>query len=335
MKRVSRFLLAVLGLIWAGWGVGAANANGGVQDPAKLFSPDAVRRADDQIQKLRREHKKEIFIETLESLPSPEKGGPDLSNKQATSKWVNEFALGRAKAQSVNGVYFLLIKNPGKFQFEIGNKTLQKEFTLSDRDEAIRKIQPLLKENKMDEVLETLVGFVAGKMAQHQTVAKKAVTPTQPVNHLVPENKEANSWAGYLCLGALVLGGIVLVMGLMRGLMGGGGGGMAGGPGMAPGYGGGGFLSNMLGGMFGAAAGMWMYDNFFGHGGSRAWGSGSEGQSSGGGDFGDSTSGQDTDYSGSGGDWSGGDTSGGGDWGSGGGDWGGGGGDFGGGGGDY
>lgn len=334
MKRVSRIVLAIIGLIGAGWCVGPANANGGVQDPAKLFTPGAVRRAEDQIQRLKRDHKKEIFVETLENLPSPEKGGPDQSNKQATSKWVSEFALGRAKAQSVNGVYFLLIKNPGKFQFEIGNKTLQKEFTLSDRDEAIQKIIPLLKENRMDDVLETLVGFVSGKMAQAHPVAAKAVAPGRQNNNVVAENKEANPLLGYLCIGALVLGAIMLVMGLMRGLMGGGGG-MAGGPGMSPGYGGGGFLSNMLGGMFGAAAGMWMYDSFFGHGGSRAWGSGGEGQPYNGGEM-DSSSGQDTDYSGSGGDWGGGgDNSGGGDWGGGGGDWGGGGGDFGGGGGDY
>ncbi len=312
----------------AAFGSGSVLANGGVQDAAKLFSPEAVRRADDQIQKLRSAHKKEILVETLESLPSKEKGGPDLSDKQATAKWVNDYALGRAKAQSVNGVYFLLIKDPAKFQFEIGKNTLQKEFTTGDRDEAVKIIQPLLKANKRDEALETLVGFISTKANLHQGQPGKAVAQGKPGRPVAEENEKMNPILGYLCVGAAAIAAIMLLIGLFRGLTGGGGGGV-GAPGMGGGYGGGGFMSNMLGGMFGAAAGMWMYDHFMGHSGSQAWGAGNT-NTDGTNGAGDTSSGQDTDYSGSGGDWGGG-----GDAGGGGGDWGGGGGDFGGGGGDY
>ena len=93
-----------------------------------------------------------------------------------------------------------------------------------------------------------------------------------------------------------------------------------------PGYGGGGgFFQNMMGSMFGAAAGMWMYDNFFGsHSSASTFGSDPTDTSHSDGGF----SGTDTDYTSSGGsfgDDSGGGFDGGGD--SGGGDIGGG-GDF-------
>jgi uncharacterized protein len=94
---------------------------------------------------------------------------------------------------------------------------------------------------------------------------------------------------------------------------------------MAPGASGGGFGRSLLGGLFGAAAGMWMYDQFFGsQGHASSW---SERNDAGSGDGG--VSGQDTDYSGSGGgfDDSGGDSGGGDSGGFGGGDSGGG-GDF-------
>jgi len=77
-----------------------------------------------------------------------------------------------------------------------------------------------------------------------------------------------------------------------------------------PSAGGGGMFGSLLGGMFGAAAGMWLYDQFSGSH-SNAWGGDQENRGY------DSTgySGQDTDYSGTGGDFGGDDN--GGDWGGG------------------
>ena len=63
----------------------------------------------------------------------------------------------------------------------------------------------------------------------------------------------------------------------------------------APGMGGGGFFSSLLGGMFGAAAGMWLYDQFSGHH-SSAYAADADERGNGDSGF----SGQDTDYSGSG-----------------------------------
>lgn len=88
------------------------------------------------------------------------------------------------------------------------------------------------------------------------------------------------------------------------------------GSGMSPGFGGGGMFGSLLGGMFGAAAGMWLYDQFSGNHG-NAWGADQDNRNDGSTGF----SGQDTDYSGTGGDFggdsgggdSGGDSGGGGD----------------------
>lgn len=323
LVRTFPMTLAALALV-----VGAQPllADAGIRDEAGVFSPEAVRKAEATIKKMAAEHKKELYIETLATLPSVEKGGPDLKNENATKKWINDYAIGRFKSHSVNGVYFLLIQEPRKYQFEIGNNTQNKAFTQANRVEAENVIKPYLKERKMDDALSALVNFVSSKVSEHDRGGNHA-----RVNHQGGAAAGGeNSIMSYVCLGALVIGGIFLVMGLFRAFtgMGGGGGGGMGGPGM--GSGGGGFMSNFLGGMFGAAAGMWMYDSFFGHGGSRASGSG-DGSTSSGNDFG----GQDTDASGGGGDYGGDSSSSGGDWGGGGGgDWGGGGGgDFGGGGG--
>lgn len=119
----------------------------------------------------------------------------------------------------------------------------------------------------------------------------------------------------------LIWVGFSLIRGLFRS-MSGGGAGVGGGMGQPAYGGGGGFFQNMMGSLFGAAAGMWMYDQFFGsHSSAASFGTDSTDASPSDGGY----SGTDTDYTSSGGSF--GDDSGGFD---GGGDFGGG--DFGGGG---
>ena len=126
-------------------------------------------------------------------------------------------------------------------------------------------------------------------------------------------------------------------MGMQRPGMGPGGPGYYGGGG---GYGGrgGGFLSGMLGGLGGAVAGNWLYDQFSGrHGNVNSADAVHSGDYAGTADpGGDAIVGADDDPAG-GASWEDAGTTdtGGGDWGGGGGDWGGGGGDWGGGGGDW
>src|SRR5206468_984725 len=96
-----------------------------------------------------------------------------------------------------------------------------------------------------------------------------------------------SSWLGYVCFAIFAVLVIWMVVGLIRGFSGAGGGygGAMGGGGY--GYGGGGIWTSILGGMFGAMAGSWIYNNMFGGG----WGhSGTDSSSAGvgGGDTGGS-----------------------------------------------
>jgi len=162
-----------------------------------------------------------------------------------------------------------------------------------------------------------------------------AIAPQgRPLHATPPPAKPAgaeSSMLRWIVIAVGVFGGVWLLMAVMRAMSGGSGGGGAGSMGGAGVGGGGGFMTSLLGGLFGAAVGNWMYDSFFrgsggGWGASDAYGADpSTGNESAGEDFGDDTPGGDFDGSG-GGDFGGGD-SGGGDFG--GGDFGGG--DFGGG----
>jgi uncharacterized protein len=311
------------GLLAAGGAAAAAGVAGEVHDEAGFFSADAVARANQAINDIHRDFKKDLLIETFKSVPAPRLDEVRRMDKAARSNFFNTWARDNAKAARVNGIYILICKDPGHLEVEVGNVTSQKAFPPASRNvlanrmldkfgEAAKLKDENARKKLHDQALDDAVTFVHGTLKFN--LGSEAAEAAAEGKAARPGHSWTASLGGLLCMGLLVALCIWLVVGLIRAFSGGGG----------WGGGGGGFMTGLLGGLFGAMAGAWLYDHFFR---GDSWGSSSaHGSDAGHG----SSEPHDTDYSGSGGDYGGGDA-GGGDFGGGGGDFGGGGGDFGGG----
>ena len=324
-----------------------------IQDNGGFFSQSAKTEASRTIASLEQKLHKEVVVETFPGLPADVQRSVNLQDKAAVSRAMQQWAEKQARADEVNGVFILLVKSPGYLQVEVGNDTQKRAFTLQDRDTLASLMRENLRAKQYDEALLNGVNFVAKTMRADDPLGARTGL-AQPYDLRRP--REHSSWGGFvpIVIGIIVIWVIIRLIGSL--FRGGGGGGMmtgtgySGGPTMGgpmSGGGGGGFFRSLMGGIFGAAAGNWLYDRFSGRdtptfgsepevrqvddpgytgkdtdysgaGGSfdDNSGSGNSGGSgdSGGGDFG-------------GGDSGGGDSGGGGDFG-GGGDSGGGGGDF-------
>jgi len=297
-------------------GTAASRAGlGGIQDNGAFFSEQARAEGSRIIGDVERTLKKDIVVETFKEAPENTKNGANLADKTAANQFFQQWAEKQAQQQSVNGIYILLVKQPSHLQVVVGNQTLKQAFTASDRDSLVATMLTKLRAKQNDAALLDGLNFAASTMRAHAGVTGHGAPAGRGESRPVAQG---SSWGWVL---PVVIGAAVLwiVFGLLRSLFGG----SANPAGGLQGGGGGGFGRSLLGGLFGAAAGMWMYDQFFGSHSNAAppMDPGSTGGDSG-------FSGQDTDYTSSGGGF--GDDSGGG---SGGGDSGGfGGGDSGGGG---
>jgi uncharacterized protein len=318
-----RWLLALPVAMAVMLGASGAQAST-IRDTAGMFSPDAVRQAQAQLDKIEREYQLPVTIETIETLD----GEP-----------VAEVAIDHAKRSGTHGIYILIAKREKAFDIAV-SKQYQRALDKT-RERAIRaKFLEEFKAKDFD------AGLLAGVKAIGTESAEARATygtlrENVPAARRVGVPLRRGAGGGGFGLGSLVgialaIVGVLFVVRLLGSLFGGAAGAGMGGPGrMGAGYGGGyggggGFMSSLFGGLGGALAGNWLYDQFSGrhHGG-----------------YGDSTSydqGSVADPGAPADDWSGGNVSGGwgdsggdggGDWGGSGGDWGGGGGDWGGGGG--
>jgi uncharacterized protein len=366
---VRRSLVALLlaGLVPGGAAVAqqrkAADPPRRVQDDAGLFSEAAVRKANERIAEIKRRYHKDLLIETVERVTRDGKTVTFKDNAEKHRFFV-DLAARKVENARVNGVYVLISEDPKYVQVVEGQVTRERGlFTEKDRDELAKKVIAGLNSGNKDRALENATAFVGRTFEEHKDRAG-AVAAAGRSGDRAPAGADRESglpwWVGWVCIGVVVLAVIWVVFALIRAFSGGG---AAAGPGGAPAYGyggggGGGFFPSLLGGLFGAAAGMWMYNHFFGGGTPAAYGGGAAdpgaqgmggadqtdvggdyaGGGGGGGDWGtdQAAGGGGTEWQDPGaGDFGGGDLGGGGDWGGGGGDFGGGGGDFGGGGGDW
>ncbi len=332
-----------------------------IRDKAGMFSADAVRKAQSELDRIEKDYQVPVTLETIETL---------------NGKSIDEVLPRHASAIDARGLYILISRKDNKIEAD-AHKTYAKHLT-RPRRVAIRGafLNDFKKEDfdaglakgveKIEATFSEARAEAGGSLKPVTVAPRRGVAPAPGGRVAVPGK---SSWGGSSLI-MIVLGilGVLLVVRILGALFSAGRGGYANqgqmmgrggypGPG-GPGYGGGGyggapaggggFMSSMFGGIGGALAGNWLYDQFSGgrhnsggstdqnvvDSGAAAGGAiGGEpagpdwvGQGDGGGDWGGGTpTGGD-----GGGDWGGGGGGGGGDWGGGGGggggDWGGGGG---------
>ena len=359
MTRVLSVLTVMGGLLAGGLMAGPAHAaHPGVlrvEDKAGAFTPDGIKKAEQQFHDVNFKSTTHLTVVTVNDshVPGHLKSDFEAARKDQSlaRRFFKEWATETAKAERERGVFVLAYLQGDKFYIdvEVDRQTdLKRHFTDADA-------------LKLSQVMQDGFRSAKGKseeLARHTRdaalLAATADVVSQLKNTSAPEERTSTrasrgeedsqsrggmSIMGWVCVLLLVGLGVWLVIGLIRAFTGTGGY-AGGGYGGGYGYGGGGFFPSLMGGMFGAMAGMWLYDQFTGShyhndamaadsggsdGGDTGAGDFDGGTGAGGGDFGDTGGGDFGDTGGDvgGGDFGGGDF-GGGDFGGGdfgGGDW--------------
>ena len=308
-----------------------------VRDSAGMFSSGVVSKAQSHLDQLERTTHIPVVIETVDKVPGLDKNASHKEKIEA----INAYAVKRDNELRDEGIYYLISKEDHLNSNILVRKRFESILPREKCDRIGSAFLDAFKKHDFDGGLKNgvqaiehaLSGVSVGQHAAHAPGALPA-----PGNRpaVVVARRGGGSTMGTFLLIIGGIFGVLLLLRLLGGLFGGRSAGagynqMGGGMGMprpgGPGYyggggmggGGGGFFSGMLGGLGGALAGNWLYDQFSGgrHGMNTSDSLGAQEYTSGGAydPGGDAIVGADDSPAG-GGDWGGGggDT-GGGDWG--------------------
>jgi hypothetical protein len=83
-----------------------------IRDDGKFFSPDAVKKADEQIRDLYAKYRKDVLIETFPSVPADQLEKVKAMDQKQKSEYFHKQAEDRAKQRAVNGIYILITREP-------------------------------------------------------------------------------------------------------------------------------------------------------------------------------------------------------------------------------
>jgi hypothetical protein len=140
--------------ILAAWLVPAGPAHAvfppSIKDEGKFFKPETLDKANKKIREIYENYKKDVVIETIASLTADQE---TKLKEEGKEKFFAKFALDRARALGVNGIYIILCKKPTHLQVHMDPGTQKKAFTAGNRRALIDKIVALFKEEKFDEGL--------------------------------------------------------------------------------------------------------------------------------------------------------------------------------------
>jgi hypothetical protein len=141
-------------LILAAWLVPAGSAHAvfppPIKDDGKFFKAETLEKANKKIREIYEKYKKDVVIETIESLTADQE---KKLKEEGKPKFFAKLALDRARAVGVNGIYIVLSKKPTHLQVHMDPNTQKRAFTVANRKMLIDKIIASFKEDKFDEGL--------------------------------------------------------------------------------------------------------------------------------------------------------------------------------------
>jgi uncharacterized protein len=222
--------------------VGAEPPLPGVQDEAELFKLETVEKAQGQIREIRETLHLDLFVETVKSVPEKDRKRVRNMYSYQVTRYFAAWAKERAATAGVDGVYILICTEPRNVQVVVWPESRDKCFPRKDREQLRAQLATQLRNNPDRALLDAVDQVGAALRANH---------PTEP-----PADS-SSPWNGWL-IGGIIVGMLIawIALGMFRATK----------AEPAAEQGGGqpaGFMPGLLGGMFGAVAGYWVYDRLF------------------------------------------------------------------------
>ena len=173
-----------------GAGAGAASE---VHDNAHLFDAPTIEQVNADVLEIKQKFGKDLSIETFAEIPPDMGAGLESMGKD---KFFEHWLRREARQAGTNGVFILIVKNPGRVQIGVGNSTKDKAFTYADRDALRNVILAKFQAKQLDAGLIDGTMFVLQKMKENLGDKGSAPTTgpsTAPATQTAPATSPAAS----------------------------------------------------------------------------------------------------------------------------------------------
>jgi TPM domain len=165
LHRPTALVLAMAGILLAASALGAVAPE--IRDDAKVFSPAALKRADDRIRDIYRNYQRDVLIETFAAAPAADLEKVKAMDTEKRREYFLKWAQERAKDRVVNGIYVLICKEPQYLLVGVPEKEPHR-FAVGTREAIENALRKEFKDNRFDEGLEQALHVVEERLTKKQ-----------------------------------------------------------------------------------------------------------------------------------------------------------------------
>jgi TPM domain len=136
-----------------------------IRDDGKFFSPAALKKADERIRDIYKNHERDVLIETFTMVSRDDAEKVKGMDAKARSEYFLTWAKERVKSRAVNGVYVLLCKEPRHLLVAVVEKAPHKfpDGTQAVIEDVLRKE---FRENRFDEGLDLALKAIEERLTR-------------------------------------------------------------------------------------------------------------------------------------------------------------------------
>jgi hypothetical protein len=137
-----------------------------IKDEGKFFSPEAVKKANEEIRAIYQRFGKDLLIETFPAVPNDQAEKVAAMSRDERAKYFEHWARERAEAEVVRGVYILVCRKPSHLQVQVSATAGAALDSPAVRKQLPDLLLSAFREKKFDEGLAGAVKFVRNRLAE-------------------------------------------------------------------------------------------------------------------------------------------------------------------------
>jgi uncharacterized membrane protein YgcG len=135
-----------------------------IRDDAKFFSPEVVKKANEDIREIYRKYDRDVLVESFMTVPDQHKDKVKAMSSEERSKFFQSWGEERTKATAAKGVYILVCKEPAHVRVVV-TPGARAVFDRAAQEQLSKALLNNFREKQFDGGLTAAIKFIREKLA--------------------------------------------------------------------------------------------------------------------------------------------------------------------------
>ncbi len=139
-----------------------------IKDEAKMFSPEAVKKATEELLEIWNKFHHDVVVETYPSVPAKDADKVREMNREERNKYFQNWASERLRSGAINGALILICEQPRNLQVRFSER-VRSTFNDEDAQKIYKLLAAKFRDKEFDAGLQEAIRYIRDKFAERRS----------------------------------------------------------------------------------------------------------------------------------------------------------------------